>query len=294
MKNPFERKPVKGLMPKELKKIHKIAKGLRWQESDTHADAMGASWTIFDTSLDDLFTEYKGGITEKENFSGLGVTPGDIRDWISKAHEKGRKIACVDVMGQFKAGLDSGADRVYGMSLSKPQAYGSDPDPRMRTIAGDIFSNAPLRQLLESLDGDKDSNGTELGLVLFRPVKGIYEIRESKYAQLHLYEFVMRPLYERLAPGGMMFIASQFFNGMPLLKELLHNAEGFELRADPGHNAYLLRKTLPGSMLPSVSELDEATLEDLGRKFEDIQIEGINNPLWRKIRRVIADRRRPR
>ena len=294
MRNPFEKPVEKGLVPRELKKIRAGSERVKWTEEDVRDDLRIPIWNVHDTSLKELFEG--GHIAEEESFEGLGVTGEDVTSWIAAQHALGKKIATLDVMGQTRAGLEARADRVHGWSLADVRRHGAKPGSKEDVTEGDVFKTGPRREVLKKLDDEKTSDGTELGVVFFRPVAGVKNIWGSKYGQLYLYEFVLRPLYERLTEGGMIFMSSMYLAGMPLLEDILHNSTGFELVANEKKNAYMLRKTKNESRLPSISDLSEEARSDLDREFtvlreegKDARIAEIKSDVWRFVRRTLRN-----
>ena len=297
MRNPFERPVQKGLVSGELRNLRAKSKKTEELEDDVKDELRISIWNVHDTPLKELFEG--GHIAEEESFEGLGVTGDDVGAWVSAQQAKGMKIATLDVMGQTRAGLETGANRAHAWSLADVRHWNAEIDPKEEITEGDIFRTGPRKEVLDKLDIDKSENGTELGVVFFRPVAGVKEMWGSKYGQLYLYEFILRPLYERLVDGGMVFMSSQYLAGMPLLGELLKHSDGVQFVSNEKKNGYMLRKKSPDSRLTSLADMDEGSLLELSRQFEDLKLQkedetisAIKDPAWRLIRRAITRARR--
>ena len=260
----FRKVGSRGLLSRPLRRLKKAGAETRWLNQDFTIENEQPPYKAYDSSLRGYFTG-----KWSENFRAL-CSPEDVQRWVAELRNRHGKIASLDVCGQLQAGIDAGADRSFGWSLESE---------------GDIFDPKVRARILESIDTERASpEGAKLGLVFFRPVGGMEQYGRNKYAHLYLYEFILRPLYERLVDGGVMLISSLELAGMPLLAELLKQTPGVDVTHDESQQAYMLRKRDNVPVLSSLSRMDN--LDTLASQFAHLRRDQLGHELTNRLTRL--------
>jgi hypothetical protein len=244
---------------RERRKLNKKAKSLLWTENDVWDETRGSTWNYYDSPPEDQFKPDDPG----EGFGKL-MSFDDVRAWVKGKQNHGTRIATLDVFGQPGLGLATGADRAIGWSLLDVRPDKTRSDPRGQMIESSVFNAKARAALFNELDTLKAS-GVDLGLVFFRPLAGITPYGRSAYAHLYMYEYVLRPLYERLTDDGKVFIASRGLVGMPLLQRILEQTEGVEYVRNEEGWGYLITKRASAPTLTSIADMGD--LPDVAKEF---------------------------
>ncbi len=284
------RKKAKGLYSpytRDRRKMDRKSQGLRNREGEHFADIAKPSWNHYDSPPDDQFLKMGDGL---EGFGDL-MSFHNLKDWVRLQRESGKKVASIDVFGQPGLGLAAGVDKAIGWSLHEARPYEvRGRDSREKMMVGSVFDIASKKKVFQELDAT-EAQGVKLGLVFFRPWSGVNEFQSSRYAHLYLYEFILRPLYERLEVGGMMLLASQNLAGMHILMDFLAKTGEVEVKTNETRQSYLIRKKSGVPTLKSLADMGDLRAEE--REFLASEIENTLPRLVRWARRyAIGDIRR--
>ncbi len=254
---------------RDRRNIEKKSERVADRESAFFAEEAKPSWAHYDSPPDDQFLKMGDGL---EGFGDL-MSFQDVKDWVQKQHDNQRKVASIDVFGQPGLGLAAGVDKAIGWSLHDWRAYEvRGKDLREKMIPGSVFDVASRKKVFQELD-EANAEGIALGLVFFRPWSGVTEFQNSRYAHLYLYEFILRPLYERLDEGGMMLLASQNLAGMHLLFNLLEKSGMGHVATNDTRQSYLIKKSKEIPQLRSLGDM--GNLSDIGLEFLAAELENI-------------------
>lgn len=260
----WNRRPSKGLYSphtRERRRLEGKSKGLAWLERDIYQDTREAAWSMYNSSPEDQFRTSDQG----EGFGDF-ISFEAVKSWVASEQARGKRIASLDVCGQTRLGREAGVNRAIGWSLfdARPQKF-KGGDSRERIIEGSIFDLKSRTAVFGELDALKEKEEIELGLAIFRPWSGMHSYRRSRYGHMYFYEFLLRPVYQRMLEGGMILISSHFLVGMQLLRDILDRTEGVEYISNRTWQGYLIRKRSSVSQLRSLSEMGD--LSAISREF---------------------------
>lgn len=243
--------------------MNRVSEGNEWMEEDVYNEIREPAWNYYDSPPEEQFRSDDA----QEGFGHL-MAFSEVQAWVAEQERHGRHVASLDICGQPGLGLAAGVSRALGWALfdGRPENV-KGRDSRERMITSSIFDAKARFGVLKELDELK-AQGIGLGLVFFRPLAGMKKLGRRKYAHLYLYEYLLRPLYQRMEEGGMIFIASQELVGMPLLRELLKQTEGVQVVQNEAGWGYLITKR---SDIPELTSLtDMGDMSYLGDEFKKL------------------------
>jgi len=216
------------------------------------------TWNAFDGDLLDYFDAGSHWI----NLRGIGGYDVDkLKKEMSRRleliHALGKKMLMLDLMGQGRACVQLGADKVFTTGLMKFNSRYSN----VEQVIGDALSDEKTAELYNKIIDAERNENYSLQVILFRPVGGLSISSMNLYVFRTLYKR-LQELYDLLDDGGLIFISTIGSDLDTELLEAMLRATGCEdiLLTSPKRGKLGIRKSASKhSRLPSELEAARAT-----------------------------------
>lgn len=166
---------------------------------------------------------FEGGSASDSDVSLSGVSsPTELTSRVAARHANGEKVMFLDLFGQgmygFKPEEEPGEDLDIAATYLNPKdtfhaaRKGATHFKRanIEHVSGDLFTREGWSNLIRVLD-ERRAAGYVLDTIFMRPVGGLDNYAELPEAWRHLFNVMLRDVYERLATGGQMLLELSSF-----------------------------------------------------------------------------------
>lgn len=169
-----------------------------------------------------------------------------------KAAHNNAPVVVLDIMGQGVVGRDLGADIPMGWTLFDHELGAETGGIEM--MYGDLFDRTIACEHMQALESLLQARGAILGAVFFRAIAGYISKKDNIYANAFLYERYLRPLYERVPVGALLYLNINFPTSYGEQLITILEQEGFRISRSPEGMAtrrcVVLEKTTEKLVLP--------------------------------------------